>query len=224
MSNRPVRVRDRSAPADMDASEFREAGYWLVDRISEFFESLPERCITPAESPNTVRRLIGDSGLPSAGTPAAALLDEAVDLCFDHALHSGHPKFLGYISSSADPLGALADLLAAAANPNLGKWDLSPVASEIEAQAVRWLAELIGFPVPCGGLMVSGGNMANFLAFIAARRNKAPWDIRDAGVYGDPRRLTAYASRETHTWIEKAADVSGIGTGAIRWIDTDSQQ
>ena len=69
---------------------------------------------------------------------------------------------MGYITSSAAPLGALADLLAAAVNPNVGGWALAPVATEIEAQVVRWLAELVGFGAPCGGIMVSGGNMANF--------------------------------------------------------------
>ena len=98
-------------------------------------------------------------------------------LC-DHSLHNGHPRFMGYITSSAAPLGALADLLAAAVNPNVGSWALAPVATEIEAQVVRWLAELVGFGAPCGGIMVSGGNMANFLGFLAARHAKAPWNLR----------------------------------------------
>jgi glutamate/tyrosine decarboxylase-like PLP-dependent enzyme len=58
----------------------------------------------------------------------------------------------GYITSSATPLGALADLLAAAVNPNVVMWDLAPIASEIEAQTIRWLAELVGFGKTCDGL------------------------------------------------------------------------
>ena len=71
MSNRFEPARHRNAPANISTAEFREVGYHLVDRISEFFESLPQRTITPAESPNTVRRLIGGNGLPSAGTTAS---------------------------------------------------------------------------------------------------------------------------------------------------------
>ena len=71
--------------------------------------------------------------------------------------------------------------------------------------------------------MVSGGNMANILGFIAGRTAKAPWDLRADGNYGDPRRLTAYVSRETHTWVEKAADICGLGSQGIRWIDTDDE-
>jgi glutamate/tyrosine decarboxylase-like PLP-dependent enzyme len=216
--------KGRHSAVDMSAAEFREAGHLLVDRIAGFLESLPARPIARGESARAVRELIGQGGLPTKGTPAVTLLEEIAPLLFDHSLHNGHPKFFGYITSSAAPLGALADLLAAAVNPNVVMWDLAPVASEIEAQTVRWLAELVGFDKTCGGLMVSGGNMANFLGFMTARRAKTPWNIRETGTYGDPRRLTVYCSRETHTWVQKAADVAGLGTAAIRWIGTDAQQ
>jgi glutamate/tyrosine decarboxylase-like PLP-dependent enzyme len=215
--------RRGASPADMSGAEFRRLGHLLVDRIGEFFESLPDRRITPGESPKSVRARIRSDGLPQRGTPADTLLGEAVQLLFDHSLHNGHPRFLGYITSSAAPLGALADLLASAVNANLGKWDLAPIACEIERQTVGWLAELIGYPTSCGGLMVSGGNMANLHGFMAARRAKIDWDVRAGGVRGGAHPTTVYASRETHTWIEKAADTSGLGTQAIRWIDTDEQ-
>jgi glutamate/tyrosine decarboxylase-like PLP-dependent enzyme len=151
-------------------------------------------------------------------------LEEAVDLLFNHSLFNGHPRFWGYIMGSAAPIGALADLLAAAVNPNLGGWPISPIASEIESQTVRWIAEMIGYPTNCGGLLMSGGNMANFVGFWAGRKAKAHWDVRSSGIMGDKRgQLRVYTSRETHTWIEKATDLSGLGTNAIRWIPTDKQ-
>ncbi len=219
---------DRPAAArspDLDADEFRAIGHWLVDELARFYETLRDRPVSTGETVADIRALVGaDAPLPEHGQDPRALFDSVLPLVRDHALHNGHPRFLGYITSSATPVGALADLLASAMNPNVGKWDLSPVASEIEAQTVRWIAEMIGFPVPCGGLMTSGGNMANFLAFVAARRAAVPWNIREQGLDADPRRLTAYASRETHTWLEKATDLTGMGTTAIRWIDTDGEQ
>jgi glutamate/tyrosine decarboxylase-like PLP-dependent enzyme len=97
---------------------------------------------------------------------------------------------------------------------------LSPAASEIEAQTIRWIAELIGYPTDCGGILVSGGNMANFVGFLAARAARAGFDIRREGVRSD-RQLVVYASAETHTWIQKATDLAGLGTASIRWIQTD---
>jgi glutamate/tyrosine decarboxylase-like PLP-dependent enzyme len=105
-------------------------------------------------------------------------------------------------------------------NANVGSWTLGPAATEVEAQTVRWLAELIGFPAG-DGLLVSGGNAANISCVVAARCAAASWDVRSEGVGGPGRELVAYASAETHTWIQKAADICGIGTSAIRWIKTN---
>ena len=116
------------------------------------------------------------------------------------------------------------DFLAAAVNQNVGSWRLAPLATEIEGQAVRWIAELIGFPDSCGGLLVSGGSMANFVGFLAARVAKSPSDVRKSGLSRAGRTLVVYASMETHTWIQKAADLFGFGTDAIRWIVTDDEQ
>jgi glutamate/tyrosine decarboxylase-like PLP-dependent enzyme len=207
----------------MTGAEFREIGHALVDEIAAFFDSLPERSLTRDAGPDQIRDLLNTGELPEDGTDAASLIAEVAPLLFDNSLHNGHPKFLGYITSSAAPIGVLADLLAAAVNANVGKWDLSPMASEIESQAVRWLADLIGYDPDCSGLMVSGGNMANILGFIAGRTAKAPWDIRKEGNQGDARGMTAYVSAETHTWIQKAADICGLGADSIRWIETDAE-
>jgi glutamate/tyrosine decarboxylase-like PLP-dependent enzyme len=72
--------------------------------------------------------------------------------------------------------------------------------------------------------MVSGGNMANMLAFLAARRAHASENLRTTGLQDDDHRMTAYCAAETHTWIQKAADICGLGTDSIRWIDTDGEQ
>ncbi len=221
-NNPAVERRARSA-LDMPPDEFRRIGHDLVDRIADFHASFDTRALARTATPREIRDTLGTDELPERGSDAAAVFADVAPLLFDHSLHNGHPKFFGYITSSAAPLGALADLLAASVNANLARWDLSPVASEIESQAIRWLADLIGFERDCGGLMVSGGNMANIHAFIAARTAKAPWDLRQQGNYGDARRLTAYVSAETHTWVQKAADVCGLGAEGVRWIETDAE-
>jgi glutamate/tyrosine decarboxylase-like PLP-dependent enzyme len=216
--------RQRRAPLELSPDAFRELGHALVEDVTSFLETLPQRPVAPGERPPEVRALLPAGGVPPRGSDPGELLTEAARLLFEHSLFNGHPRFWGYITSSAAPIGALADLLAAAVNPNLGGWPLSPVASEIEAQTVRWIAELVGFPADCGGLLVSGGNMANFVCFLAARRASAGWDVRAEGMCGAPGRARVYVSAETHTWVEKAADLFGLGTDAIRWIETDDGQ
>ncbi|HEV8120230.1 MAG TPA: aminotransferase class V-fold PLP-dependent enzyme [Candidatus Polarisedimenticolia bacterium] len=215
--------RRRDAPVEMSPEEFRRAGHRVVDLIADWLGRMPDGPVTRATTPRAMRAVIGERPLPADGAPALPVLEEAARLLFEHSLFNGHPRFWGYITSSATPLGALADLLASSVNPNVGGWQLSPLASEIEAQTIRWLGELIGFPAG-GGLLVSGGNMANMVAFFAARRAKTPWDLRALGLAGRTERLVMYASTESHTWIQKAADLSGLGTNAIRWIDADAEQ
>src|SRR5215470_12533823 len=219
-------LKHRKTPLELSPEEFRTLGYRLVDRVASHFETIRERSVTPGESPAAVRRAIGaDQGLPITGMQSPAMLEEVTDMLFQHSLFNAHPRFWGYITSGPAPIGVLADLVASAVNPNVGAWKLAPSATEIEAQSIRWIAELIGYPVNCGGLMVSGGNMANFVCFLAARRAQVRWNIRESGLAGDgSRRLRIYAATSTHTWIQKAADLFGHGTDAVRWIETDHEQ
>jgi aromatic-L-amino-acid decarboxylase len=213
--------RERPGSIDLTGAEFRRLGREVVDALADLLDSLPARPVSPGESAEEVRAALGSAPLPDRGTPPEELLREARELLFEHSTFSGHPRFWAYIVGAPAPLGALADLLAAGVNPNVGGWSLAPIATEIEAQTVRWIAELVGYPAGCGGLLVSGGNMANFVGFLCGRRAVAGEDIRSAGPGG--RRLCVYASKETHTWIQKAADLFGLGTEAIRWIPTDSE-
>ncbi|MDQ3364380.1 MAG: aminotransferase class V-fold PLP-dependent enzyme [Myxococcota bacterium] len=215
----------RDAPLAMDAAAFRAAGHELVDLIAERLALIPGRPVTPGESPATVRQVLDATAtLPEQGSDPRALLRSACELLFDHSLFNGHPRFFGYITAAPAPIGILGDLLAAAVNANVGAWRLSPIASEIELQTLRWIAELVGYPPDGGGLLVSGGNMANTVGLLAARA-AAHADVRTTGLRGSVTpQLVVYASAETHTWIQKAADLAGLGTDAIRWIPADGQQ
>jgi aromatic-L-amino-acid/L-tryptophan decarboxylase len=224
MELREPTLEERRAPLDLAPEEFRRVGHALVDDIAHFLATLTERPVTPAASPEDLRALLPQGGMPVRGAAPDRLLEEAAQLLFDRSLLNGHPRFWGYITSSAAPIGALADLLAAAVNPNVGAGVLSPLATEIEAQTVEWIAELLGYPSSCGGLLVSGGNMANVVCLLVARKARLPWDVRATGMTGvGGRAVRIYASSEAHTWLQKAADLAGLGTDSISWIPTDGE-
>jgi glutamate/tyrosine decarboxylase-like PLP-dependent enzyme len=210
----------------MSPEDFAAIGHRLVDDVTDLLRNLGSRPLGPGESPEEIRgHLSATAPIPEAGMDAAELMRDATRLLIDHSVFNAHPRFFGYITAGAAPLGILGDFLASALNPNLGGWSLSPMASEIEDQTVRWIAELVGFPAGGDGILVSGGNVANIVGFWAARAAKAGWDVRHEGMQAvDARALRIYGSRGTHTWIQKAADLSGIGSDAIRWIETDDQE
>jgi aromatic-L-amino-acid decarboxylase len=206
---------------EISKEEYQQIGYQLIDTISSFIDTIEKRSVTTGESPKEIRNILGNTSLPETGTPVSELVKKTSDLLLNHSLLNGHPKFLGYITSSATPIGALADLLAAAVNPNVGANMLSPMATAIEKQTIKWLAEFIGVAPSYGGILVSGGNMANFTGFLAARTAKAP-EIKEKGLRNIHDDLVLYCSKTTHIWVEKAVILFGHGLKSIRWIETDA--
>ncbi len=204
---------------DLNPEEFRKIGHQLIDQVADFLASLPNRPLTTGETPTEIRKLLNQRSLPEKGSDVGPLLSDAATMLFNHSLFNGHPRFWGYITSSPAPIGILAELLAAAINPNVGAWLLSPVASEIEHQSIRWIAEMVGYPTDCGGILVTGGNVANFVGFLAARHKKTTEKSIE-----NFQSLRLYASDETHTWIHKAVDMYGLGKDSVRWIKTGSDQ
>jgi glutamate/tyrosine decarboxylase-like PLP-dependent enzyme len=213
---------NRNASLEITKEEFKNIGYQLIDRIAGFLETIDEKPVTPGEGPQALQKILGISSLPDNGSDAKDIITNATDLLMNHSLLNGHPKFMGYITSSPAPIGMLADLLAASVNPNVGAHILSPMATEIEKQTIQWLAEFIGVSPDYGGILVSGGNMANFTAFLAARTAKAPKNIKEDGLTSTSKKLLIYCSKTTHTWVEKAAILFGHGSKSTRWIPTDA--
>ncbi|WP_436516909.1 pyridoxal phosphate-dependent decarboxylase family protein [Ekhidna sp. To15] len=211
----------RKTPIEISKVEFQKIGAQLVDSIADFIDGIGDRPVTTNKSGQELTKLIGTTSLPEYGTPVDQLLSNTSDILMDHSLHNGHPKFMGYITSSAAPIGMLADLLAAAVNPNVGANILSPIATEIEKQTIKWLSEMIGISPTYGGILVSGGNMANFTAFLAARTAKSSANFKENGFSNEKERMTVYCSTATHTWIDKAAVLFGLGTKAIKLIPTN---
>jgi glutamate/tyrosine decarboxylase-like PLP-dependent enzyme len=213
-----------STPLSIDQATYQRAGHQLVDQISEFYAGINERPVTPNKSAKELRTQMGTGGFPNKSSSAEELIGKASTLLMENSLLNGHPKFQGYITASPSPIGSLADLLAAAVNPNVGAQLLSPIATEIEKQTIQWLCEFIDVPNNYGGVLVSGGNMANFTAFLAARTAKTPKNFKEEGISHSEGKLLTYCSDTTHTWIEKAAILFGLGTNSIRWIESDDMQ
>ena len=214
------------APLDMQPGEFREIGHRLVDQIADRLAKLPDGPVTPDESPAELRRAIGaEQSLPgcrhrrrrgwSARRPGCCSTTRcSTGIRASSATSRRAPRRSGCSATSWPPRSTRTSARGGCRRSR----------PRSKAQTVRWIAELIGFPASCGGLLVSGGNMANFVCFLAARAAKAPWDVRTEGLSRQERQLLVYASTETHTWIQKAADLFGLGTDAIRWIAADDEQ
>ena len=143
---------------------------------------------------------------------------------------NGHPRMFGYVASPATPVGAFASLLAAALNSNVTSWRSAPAPTEVERTVVGWLAEMIGFKGEgvnemCGGLLTSGGSMANLNALFVAHRTHARGghDVTREGLWNAGAPATLYASDQVHLSIPKAADILGLGRNQVRVVPSDER-
>ena len=103
-------LRKRAAAVELAPEDFRTIGHRLVDQLADFLAGLPSRPVTPGETPREIRSAIAsDRALPELGTDPASVATSAAELLFAHSLFNGHPRFFGYITSSASPIGALGD-------------------------------------------------------------------------------------------------------------------
>ncbi|MEM6700457.1 MAG: aspartate aminotransferase family protein, partial [Bacteroidota bacterium] len=215
-----VATYQREQLLNCSKDQFQRIGATLLQRIAEFNDKIETHPLTTERSTLEINTYLNAFDLPENGKDMEQLMAQTTELLFHQSLFNGHPGFMGYITSSPNPIGALADLLAATINPNMAASGLSPVATQMERQVIQWLAALIGYDTKTGGILVSGGNMANFTAFLAARSAKAPLDLKQKGLAGLKKQMTIYCSEATHTWIEKAAILFGHGLEAVRWIPT----
>ena len=128
-----------------------------------------------------------------------------------------HPGFMGWVQGGGTAVGMLAEMLAGGLNANLGGRDHMPI--EVERQVVTWMADLFGFGPQASGLFLTGTSQANFCAVLIARTRALGARSRSHGLEGAP--LVAYASSAAHGCIGKALDMAGLGSAALRLIDTD---
>jgi len=215
--DRPEPFRD----LDWDPKRARELGERALDLWVELLEKLPDLSIGRRERAEEVRAAVS-LDVPDEPMPLDDLMAHLRSVVLEHSMYPGHPGFMAYVSGAGTVPGVAGDLIAAAVNQNVGGWRLSPAASEIELNLTKWLAAQFGLPEGSGGLLTSGGAMANFIGLKAARDAKGGKEVRARGVQGEPR-MTLYASEEVHSVVDRAADMLGLGTQACRHIAIDDR-
>jgi glutamate/tyrosine decarboxylase-like PLP-dependent enzyme len=216
VADRPSPVRD----LDWDPKRARAFADRTVELWEELLERLPSLPVGGRWTSEQVRDAVARD-VPDAPMPEDELFAYLHDMVFRWSGFPGHPRFMAYISGAGTVPGAAADLLAAGVNMNLGGWQLSPSATEIELQLTRWFArDVFGLPEGSGGLVTSGGAMATFIGLKSARDHRAGWDVRAEGVAGGPP-LVLYLSTETHVVSDRAADMLGVGLQHVRHVPVD---
>ncbi|HEY0547784.1 MAG TPA: pyridoxal-dependent decarboxylase [Pyrinomonadaceae bacterium] len=213
--------RRRHSSLELEAEVWRELASQAQALVTDYLAHVAEFPIFPQEEVAKFPEIFSTE-LPEEGGSVEEIMT-ACRAIAEASRHSGHPRFFGYVASSASPVGVIGDFIASALNQNLTAWRSSPAATDVERAVVGWLSKLIGYGESAGGLLTSGGSMANLNALYIAHRAKAGGQASLTGLWNVEKPLTIYASDQVHLSIEKAADVLGLGREQVRLVETDEK-
>nr|POF02223.1 l-aspartate decarboxylase dtxs4 [Quercus suber] len=146
---------------------------------------------------------------------------QAVDEVLRYSVNTWSQGFLDKLYASTTPAGLAADMLLSALNTNVHVYQVSPVLTVVEKQTSRALAQLFGLKGPyAGGVSQPGGSAANLSSIVIARNNLHP-ETKTEGYAG--KKLVLFTSADGHYSLEKAAQIMGFGSNAVRSVPVDDQ-
>jgi aromatic-L-amino-acid decarboxylase len=210
----------------MTPEEFRQHGHEVVDWIADYWGRIGEFPVRSQVAPGDVRASLPDSP-PEQGEPFSAVMADLDRVVMPGITHWQHPGFFGYFPANTSGPSVLGDLLSAGLGVQGMSWVTSPAATELEQQVMDWLAELLDLPSSFrstgtgGGVVQDSSSGANLIALLAALHRVSRGATLRQGVR--PEEYTVYVSAQTHSSMEKAARIAGLGTDAIRVVEVDAE-
>ena len=205
---------------DIDTEEFRAAAHRAVDWIGEYLDTIRERPVLSRAKPGEIRASL-PAVPPAQGERLEVIFEDFERLVLPGITHWNHPRFFAYFGITGSSPGILAELLIAALNVNGMLWRTSPSATEVEEVACDWLRQAIGLPEGFSGVINDTASSSTLYALVAAREAIAGLDVRKQGMAGV--RLRMYTSEESHSSVEKAGIVIGVGQDNIVNVGTDAE-
>ena len=212
----PALAEETLDPTDWRA--VRALSHRMIDDSIDYLRDVRERPVwqeMPAEVKASFEEL-----LPRYPISLEDVYRQVTENLMPYPMGNIHPRFWSWYMGSSNFTGALADFLAAVQGSNLGGGNHA--AASIDSQVVNWCKEMIGFPSPASGTLVSGGSMANLIALTVARNVKAGVDVRENGVGAIEKPLRFYASDQVHSCHRKAIEALGLGNKVLRRIPSDA--
>ena len=204
---------------DIDTDEFRAAARRAVDWIGDYLDTIRERPVVSRVSPGDIRRSLPPVP-PEEGERLEVIFEDFERLVLPGITHWNHPRFFSYFGITGSTPGILGELLCAALNVNGMLWLTSPSATEVEEVACDWLRQAIGLPEGFSGVINDTASSSTLYALAAAREALPDLDIRHRGMAGAHLRM--YTSEESHSSVEKAGIVLGVGQDNVVKIRTDA--
>jgi L-2,4-diaminobutyrate decarboxylase len=195
--------------AELESDTVLEVGEEFAAVTARYFESTRRgegQVSTPRSAEELAQRF--DEEFPTEGRPVTEIIERLEREVITDANKYYHPMYMGHQTSAPLAVGVWMESVIGALNQSLAVWEMSPTATMIEHQVVRWLSNLAGYGEGAGGTLTSGGTEANFTAMLAARNSALPgaWE---EGVGADPPYVVY--GEHAHYAVTRAIGQLGIG-------------
>ena len=207
----------------MTPDEFRRYGHAVVDWIADYQSRVESFPVLSQVKPGQIRAGLPKNP-PGKGEDFDAILKDIEPLILPGVTHWQSPNFFGYFPCNASGPGILGDLLSSGLGVQGMLWSTSPACTELETHVMDWLVGMLGLPEKFlssssgGGVIQDTASSAALCALLSARERSSGYTSNQKGCDG---KLVAYASTQTHSSLQKAAMIAGIGVDNLRQIEVD---
>jgi aromatic-L-amino-acid/L-tryptophan decarboxylase len=207
----------------MTPDEFRRHGHAVVDWIADYYSKVESFPVLSRVQPGQIRASLPPSA-PVKGEPFEAMLADIDKVILPGITHWQSPNFFAYFPSNASGPSILGDLLSSGLDVQGMLWATSPACTELETHVLDWLVPMLGLPEKFlststgGGVIQDTASSASLCALLAGRERATNYRSNAQGCDG---KLVAYGSTQTHSSVEKAAKIAGLGAANLRAVAVD---
>jgi aromatic-L-amino-acid/L-tryptophan decarboxylase len=208
---------------DMSKEDFRRFGHEIIDWIADYFERIEDFPVVSQNQPNDLKNALPTSA-PERGEDFRVIFDDVEKLILPAVTHWNHPNFHGLFSTSTSSVGVFGEMLSAAFDMKAMLWRTSPASTELEPVVLDWLRQMMNLPEEFKGLIYDTASVSTLHA-LAMAREKLNLNVREKGMSGrgDLPLLRVYCSEQTHSSIDKAVILLGLGQNSLVKIATNER-
>lgn len=207
----------------MPADEFRRAGHALIDWIVDYYDNIEDYPVLSQVEPGAIRATLPEAP-PEQGQSFAEIFRDVDAKLMPGITHWQSPAFHAFFPANTSGPAILGELLSAGLGVQGMLWATSPACTELETHVLDWVADMLALPAAFksdasgGGVILDSASSATLCALLAARERATGFRGNAIGAISG---LTAYCSTQTHSSLEKAIGIAGIGREQLRLIDVD---
>jgi len=200
--------------------DFRTRGHQLIDWIADYRERVASLPVMARTAPGDIKRQLPQAP-PAEPEPFDAILRDVERILVPGLSHWAHPSFFGYFPCNGELSSVLGDYLSTGLGVLGLAWQSSPALTELEEVTTDWLRQMVGLSAAWSGVIQDTASTSSLVALLCARERATNYSLARGGLQAEPRPLVVYASTHSHSSIEKAALLAGVGRENLRLIPHD---